>query len=320
MPHTSFVIACKDCFEKIDAAMLRVFLQREDDVEIICVDDASNNKTVELLRQYALFDRRISLIENKKEIGLLKCCELGIKAAKSPYTMLLNATWHFLLAEDYSKRLLALASESAADVVLSPVVLVDAIRFFAYQIGIFPPEVVQKNIGATVFRAADVQNGFYFNFNLSPYFKLFRTDFLKSLDFSLKSEPFLLNALFSAKRVAFETDFMCYRQVKASELFEPEVFLEQAQICEVMKKTDVWDTQKTYFVMHKYEKLWQSLQLAPNEQKKQIFEKIKQEFEAEDFSQYDFNILRKCQLYWSLKSAVNLSFDELIAKSGGDDE
>ena len=52
--------------------------------------------------------------------------------------------------------------------------------------------------------------------------------------------------------------------------------------------------------------------MAKNE-RQTFFEKMKAEFTAEKFAEYDFNALRKNQLYWTLQSFSDMSYDEWIA-------
>ena len=132
MANISIIIATKNCFEKIDAMMLSLFRQSVRDFEIICVDDGSTDGTLNLLKHYAEFDKRIQVIAHKKSVGLLECRHIGLKKATAPYVMFLNGTHHLLLAQAFLERLLNSAKQYNSDIVYTPSVLVDAVMFTAH--------------------------------------------------------------------------------------------------------------------------------------------------------------------------------------------
>lgn len=71
-----------------------VFFQTYTDFEIIVIDDASTDNSLELVKQ--LEDTRIQIIEHEKNLGLSATRNTGIKAAKNDYVAFLDADdcWH----------------------------------------------------------------------------------------------------------------------------------------------------------------------------------------------------------------------------------
>ena len=315
MTQMSIIIATKNCFEKIDAMMLSLFRQSVRDTEIICVDDASTDTTLNLLNHYAEFDKRVQVIANKKPVGLLKCCHIGLEKATAPYVMFLNGTHHVLLAQAFLERLLNRAKQNNSDVVYTPTVFVDAVMFTAHQMCVLPKEFFEKAVGKDVFKATDVRSDLLFNLYLSPYIKLYRKDFISNADFAAFDEPFFLDAMFRAERVSADMDFLCYRQVQNPELERPQIFDEQKANRQILEKYGTWDAYKTAYIIHKMQSAWRALRYAPAAEKPQMFEKIKAEFKREDFGEYDFNILRKIQLYWTLQTIADMSWEDFTAET-----
>ena len=99
MPKISVIVATKNCFDKIDTIMLSLFRQEEQDIEIICVDDCSDDGTLNLLQHYAEFDKRVKIIAQPKPIGTLPCCKVGLESATAPYALFLNGNHHVLLVQ-----------------------------------------------------------------------------------------------------------------------------------------------------------------------------------------------------------------------------
>lgn len=315
MTQISIIIATKNCFEKIDAMMLSLFRQSVHDTEIICVDDASTDSTLNLLNHYAEFDKRVQVIANKKPVGLLECCHIGLKKATAPYVMFLNGTHHLLLAQAFLERLLNSAKQNNSDIVYTPSVLVDAVMFTAHPQYIFPPEIFTSNVKTPCFAGKTLHPQLLFMLYLSPYIKLYRTEFIKNMDFGAFDEPFFLNAMLKAECVSYDLDFLCYRQVQKSELERPQVLAEQRANQLVLQQNGVWESHKNVFIGSEMSKVWLALQNAPEAQKPAMFAAMQKEFTAENFGQYDFNALRKHKLYWLFQGLADMSYDDFVMQT-----
>ncbi|MBP5616054.1 MAG: glycosyltransferase family 2 protein [Alphaproteobacteria bacterium] len=312
MANISIIIATKNCFEKIDSLMLSLFRQDERDIEIICVDDASNDATLNLLKHYAEFDKRIQIIANKKSVGLLECCRIGLKKATAPYVMFLNGTHHLLLVQAFLERLLNSAKQNNSDIVYTPSVFVDAETFVAYPLYIFSPQMFHSVVQKPCFAGKALHPQLLFMLYLSPYGKLYKTEFIKKMDFSAYDEPFFLDAMLKAERVSYDLYFLCYRQVQKAELEQPQVFEKQQENEQVLRQNGVWDSHKNAFICYKMNQTLLAINNARQEQKTAIFAKMKKEFTPETFGQYDFNVLRKYKIYWLFQGLADMSYKDFI--------
>jgi glycosyltransferase involved in cell wall biosynthesis len=81
MPHISVTIPVFNRAHLVGRTIESVLKQSFSDFEILVVDDASQDNTVEVIRQYAEQDSRIRLVINPKNLGLTrnwnKCLELA---------------------------------------------------------------------------------------------------------------------------------------------------------------------------------------------------------------------------------------------------
>lgn len=60
-------------------------------IELIIVDDCSEDNTAKLLNKFLLFDKRIVIIKNKKNEGVGNCRNLGLKIAKGKYVWFVDS-------------------------------------------------------------------------------------------------------------------------------------------------------------------------------------------------------------------------------------
>jgi len=73
------------------AALESILSQTFTDFELIIVDDASTDKTSQILAEYAQNDSRVKLLKNTKNLGLTKSLNIGLKAAQGKYIARMDA-------------------------------------------------------------------------------------------------------------------------------------------------------------------------------------------------------------------------------------
>ena len=66
-------------------AVESVLGQTLEDVELVAVDDGSEDDTHAILEQFARADRRVRIIANEQNLGIARSRNLGWRAARSPY-------------------------------------------------------------------------------------------------------------------------------------------------------------------------------------------------------------------------------------------
>jgi len=74
----------------IKTAIRSIQYQTLKDIEIIAINDFSKDKTLEILKELSLEDKRIKIINNKKNYGLLYSRTMGILNSKGEYLMNLD--------------------------------------------------------------------------------------------------------------------------------------------------------------------------------------------------------------------------------------
>ena len=307
MAEASVIILSENSAAYLDALLLSVFVQSVQDVEIIIVDNVSDERTLKLLNNYAIFDERIKLIKNKTKKSLENCLKIGADKATSPYLMFLDATRHTYLAQSCLERQLYNIRKNNSDFVYMPCGVYDANTFeptTIYQIN--PKDFVQK----PVFTADDLPANIIFRMYLSPWAKLFKREFLQKISYLTYEEPFFLECLFKAERISFDLESLHALQAEIKDLRRPNVFDELKENKKVLLQFSKWERLKNPYIYHKMRNIWLEIMRAPMTEKPQIFEKMKAEFSKEDFSRYDFDFLRKEDLYWAIQNSVKLNWED----------
>ena len=158
----------------IKDAITDIINQTYDNFELICVDDGSTDKSVEIIKYYAQYDSRIILIQQNKS-GAGEARNKGIHNANGEYLIFLDADDRFqpTLLETFSRSMF----ESEADIVIC-----DAVSFDSNSLQI----VASENFG--IIKSKKPQKKYFsykdcsdeiFGFTSSwPWNKCFRTEFV----------------------------------------------------------------------------------------------------------------------------------------------
>lgn len=81
-PRASVVMCARNEEARVSEAIASVLAQTLPDFELIVIDDASTDRTIERIRSFT--DPRIRLIENKEQLGIPRSRNLGTSVARAP--------------------------------------------------------------------------------------------------------------------------------------------------------------------------------------------------------------------------------------------
>lgn len=119
----SVVIPAYNAEKYIEATIRSVLAQTYRNFEIIVIDDASTDKTVEIVRKMAENEPRIQLYPNETNLGVALSRNRGFSLAKGQWVALLDSddVWR----AEKLERQLALAKKSGADIIYCSYALVE---------------------------------------------------------------------------------------------------------------------------------------------------------------------------------------------------
>lgn len=87
----SVIIPCYNAESFVEQAVLSIMNQTYRNVEIICLDDASTDKTLSILESLALDDGRVSVYKNERNLGLIETLNKGISLCKGEFIARMDA-------------------------------------------------------------------------------------------------------------------------------------------------------------------------------------------------------------------------------------
>ena len=90
-PAISVVMSAYNSEKYIAEAIESILNQTFKDFEFIIINDGSTDKTLEIIKNYSRKDKRIKLIKNTKNLGLIKSLNKGLKAARGKYIARMDA-------------------------------------------------------------------------------------------------------------------------------------------------------------------------------------------------------------------------------------
>lgn len=114
-PLISVIIPVYNVEQYLSQCLESVINQTYSKLEIICVDDASTDESLEILNQFAEDDHRVQVIEKKNE-GVSQARNVGLQAATGQYIMFVDADdW---IEQDTCKKALEAMNGNKADIVM----------------------------------------------------------------------------------------------------------------------------------------------------------------------------------------------------------
>lgn len=114
-PRVSIIVPLYNDEEFVSAAIESCLAQTLHDIEVICVDDASTDGTVEVVERYRQRDPRIQLIRQPENRSAFQARRVGLDAASAPHVLFLDGDDE--LAPRAAEAAIAKARSARADVV-----------------------------------------------------------------------------------------------------------------------------------------------------------------------------------------------------------
>lgn len=268
MPKVSVVVPVYNVEKYLEQCLDSIVNQSLEDIEIICVDDGSTDKSGEILDRYAVEDGRIKVI-HKENTGYGNSMNIGFDAAQGEYIGIVESDDYAEL--DMFESLYRCALEFQLDVIKS--------EYFLYF-----SNPTEKNEKQDVFSEIMCSRVFcpltdfkskmemveFFNIKPTIWSAIYRTEFIRKNDIRFNETP---GASFQDASFNFKV-WACAGRVK---LF-PKAFLHYRQDNE---NSSVNSKGKIYCVCDEYEEMQRFLDMNP--EKKGRLEGIKSRIKYDSY-------------------------------------
>lgn len=122
-PKVSIVLPCYNVSKFMDTMFTSLYNQTMKDIEIICVDDKSNDDTVKKIRDFMKSDNRICLYKLGKNTGVSHARNYGLKKSNGKYICFLDPDDY--IDNDFIEKLYTTITKTKCDVVKAKVKIGD---------------------------------------------------------------------------------------------------------------------------------------------------------------------------------------------------
>lgn len=249
MTMVSVIIPVYNAGKYIEECLDSLLHQTYPDFEIICVDDGSTDRSLEILRGYEKQDGRISVLTQKNQYaGVAR--NAGMERAKGKYLLFLDADDFF--REDLLERAVCEAEKGRTEILAF-----DAIRFddCSKQVLCGSWKVLSKELFGDGIKPSEKLSDVIYRFTTpAPWNKLFLREFVEENKFRFQALPrtndlfFTYAALSCAERIGVLNEKLLYYRVNNGASLQenldksPAVFKEALYaLKDFLKERGVWE-------------------------------------------------------------------------------
>jgi glycosyltransferase involved in cell wall biosynthesis len=249
------------------------------DIEIICINDGSTDKSMDILNQFK--DNRINIITQENK-GLGASRNVGIKHAKGKYV-------YFMDADDYLEltaleELYVLCEKLNTDFIMFKLKNFDDITKEIIEDEYYSMPYLKNRVGDNIFNYNDVKD-IALDLAVNSPGNFFKREFIKDLKYPegllYEDNVFFTKALFKANKIYFYDKFLYNRRVRKNSL-------SKSPSLDTIDITDLLlDIINEYgYTIHKKElyyrifnNIYKIFENTPEKYKEEVFLKIKEKYQ-----------------------------------------
>lgn len=205
-PHISIIMPLYNAERFLEETLVSISKQTFRDYELICVNDGSDDNTVDIVQGFQTKDSRVKLLNNEKHSGAAVARNLGIKTARAKYLIFLDGDDIFdedMLLLSFNK-----AEEQDADIVVFEHIHVVSKNIYEKQVINRSMEYFNRFCVKTI-SVDDIKVCDFLTWTSAPWNKLFKKEFINHNHLEFQNIPsdndtyFVDMAFFLAERIIF---------------------------------------------------------------------------------------------------------------------
>ena len=324
MVKVSVVIPVYNVEDFLGECLDSILGQTLTDIEVICVNDGSKDKSLDILNDYASRDSRITVLDQENG-GHAVATNRGMELARGKYLFLMDSD--DILDLKALELTYNLAEEKQVDFVIF-----QAINYYMDKNQLIEEENYSMNaladyVGSDVFDYTDIRD-YVFDITVTPWSKLYNREFIQKNGITFPEglvfddNVFFYDVLFAAKRITFLREHLFKRRwyptssTRAGDLR----FLNYIDICnliwDVFFRYDEFDNFRDELFKKKVSVIYYWYENIRPEFKEEFFNAMKEDYENiradEKFCKYMMDNLNRWQktIFKSvLKSETREEFD-----------
>lgn len=214
MVKVSVVIPVYNVEKYLEDCLNSVLKQTLTDLEVICVNDGSEDKSLEILNKYAQKDKRMTVI-SQENMGHAVATNKGISLATGEYLFLMDSDdiiEYNALEVTYNK-----AKETDVDFVLFKAINYNNQEKKYYETKSYSMNELYERVKENIFNYEDIKD-LIFTISVTPWSKLYNRQFIienhilfpEGLIFD--DNIFFWEAFFNAEKIVFLNEFLFIRR------------------------------------------------------------------------------------------------------------
>ena len=214
MVKVSVVIPVYNVEPYLNICMDSVVNQTLDDIEIICINDGSTDKSLDILNSYAEKDDRITVISQENG-GHAVATNKGMKLAQGKYLYLMDSD--DMLDLEALEKTYTVAEEKKVDFVLFQAMNYDEATDRTYANEMYSMNRLADFVGEKIFDYKDIGD-LAFTISVTPWTKLYKREFVEKCGATFpeglifEDNVFFWEVFFSAKRIYFLKEHLFTRR------------------------------------------------------------------------------------------------------------
>ncbi|WP_458453922.1 glycosyltransferase family 2 protein [Methanobrevibacter sp.] len=218
MVEISVIVAVYNCEDYLRECLDYIVNQSFKDIEIICINDGSTDKSLEILDSYQKNDSRIEIVTQKNQ-GLSAVRNRGISLARGKYI-------YFCDSDDYLdlnalEELYELSEKLETDFIMFKMNNFDNVTHESIEDDYYTMPYLKERVGENVFNYDDVSDiALKLAVNIPANF--YKREFIEHMEFPVgllfEDNVFFTEALFRAKRVYFYDKKLYNRRIRPNSL------------------------------------------------------------------------------------------------------
>lgn len=214
MVKVSVVIPVYNVEPYLNICMDSVVNQTLEDIEIICINDGSTDKSLDILNSYAEKDDRITVISQENG-GHAVATNKGMKLAQGKYLYLMDSD--DMLDLEALEKTYTVAEEKKVDFVLFQAMNYDEATDRTYANEMYSMNRLADFVGEKIFDYKDIGD-LAFTISVTPWTKLYKREFVEKCGATFpeglifEDNVFFWEVFFSAERIYFLKEHLFTRR------------------------------------------------------------------------------------------------------------
>ncbi len=215
LPKVSVIVPVYNVENYLEECLDSLVNQTLIDFEIICIDDGSTDRSLEILRQYESQYPNFRIFTQNNN-GPSRARNVGLDNALGEYIYFMDSD--DILSKFALKNLYTIAKAKSLDLIIFKLMNFNDETGEKFSTDYYDMKFLKETVGDSVFSHRDLDSNYIFKIAVSPPAKFYRREILDDLRFPegylFEDNPFFVESFFRCERVYFHDKYLYYRRIR----------------------------------------------------------------------------------------------------------